>query len=147
MDIPHSPIELFNTSGLELPFKESDAALLLNEITEHQECFFSFVEVVFVDEAEIVRINKEFLSRNYVTDIISFRYDEIETNQEIEGTLYCCAQRIKEQAVELKELEKKEFLRIITHGLLHLVGFDDQTPEEKKEMTRLEDFYLNKTGL
>lgn len=147
MDIPHSPIELFNTSGLELPFEESNATFLLNEISEHQECFFSFVEVVFVDEKEIVRINKEFLNRDYVTDIISFRYDEIETNQKIEGTLYCCAQRIKEQAGELNQPEKKEFLRIITHGLLHLVGFDDQTPEEKKEMTQLEDFFLLKLGL
>lgn len=146
MDIPHSPIELFNTSGLELPFEEPEAAFLLKEISEHQQCFFSFVEVVFVDETEIVRINKEFLNRDYVTDIISFRYDEIDTNQEIEGTLYCCAQRIQEQSVEFGESAQNEFLRIITHGLLHLVGFDDQSPEEKKEMTRLEDFFLKKLG-
>ncbi|MBO6524289.1 MAG: rRNA maturation RNase YbeY [Balneolaceae bacterium] len=142
METPDHPLQLFNTSGLELPFKESEAAFLLDVIREHQSCNYSFVEVVFVDEKEIVRINKEFLGRDYVTDIISFRYDEDTTNMEIEGTLYCCTSRIQEQAKEYCDSEKQEFLRIIVHGLIHLIGYDDQTPEEKAEMTRLENHYL-----
>ena len=146
MDNALSPIEIFNTSGLDLPFEESEAAFLLSEVSADQNCTFSFVEVVFVDEKEIVRINKEFLERDYVTDIISFRYDEDESNQEIEGTLYCCAQRIQEQSKEFSDSAKEEFLRVIVHGLIHLVGYDDQTPEEKAEMTRLENTYLSKLG-
>lgn len=142
MEAPKSPIEIFNTSGLEIPVTESEAAFLLNTISKDQECAYSFVEVVFVDEKEIVRINKEFLNRDYITDIISFRYDDNATNTEIEGTLYCCAQRISEQAAEFSESTKEEFIRIVIHGLIHLIGYDDQTPEEKAEMTKLEDKYL-----
>ena len=146
MSKPLSPIEIFNTSGLDLPFAESEAAFLLSEVSADQQCAFSFVEIVFVNENEIVRVNKEFLERDYVTDIISFRYDEDETNQEIEGTLYCCAQRISEQAQDYSNSEKEEFLRVLVHGLIHLVGYDDRTAEEKAEMTRLENKYLSALG-
>lgn len=143
MESDDSPLQIFNTSGLDLPFKNDEAAFLLDLISKDQKSIFSFVELVYVDEAEIVRINKEFLERDYVTDIISFRYDEDESNQEIEGTLYCCAQRIAEQAKEFADSEKQEFLRVFVHGLIHLLGYNDQTPEEKSEMTRLENKYLS----
>ena len=138
-----SPIEIFNTSGIQIPVTDDDAAFLLDTISAHQNCTYDFVEVVYVDETEIVRVNKEFLDRDYVTDIISFRYDEDESNTAIEGTLYCCAQRIEEQSKEFADNPKQEFLRVLIHGLIHLIGYDDGTPEEKKEMTHLEDFFLN----
>ena len=143
MEATDHPLQIFNTSGFNLPFKESEAAFLLDTISSEQQVNFAFVEVVFVDEKEIVRINKEFLERDYVTDIISFRYDEDTSNMEIEGTLYCCASRISEQASEFNQPPNREFLRIIVHGLLHLCGYEDATPDEKKEMTRLEDHFLS----
>ncbi len=146
MEPEHSPLQIFNTSGLDLPFKNDEAAFLLDVVSKDQNCLYSFVELVFVDEPEIIRINKEFLDRDYVTDIISFRYDEDESNQEIEGTLYCCAQRIAEQSKEFADSERQEFLRVFVHGLIHLIGYDDQTPEEKSEMTRLENKYLSVLG-
>ena len=143
METSDHPLQLFNTSGLDLPFEESEAAFLLDAICHHQSCQYSFVELVYVDEAEILRINKEFLERDYITDIISFRYDEDDSNTEVEGTLYCCAQRIQEQAKEYSDSIRQEFLRVIIHGLIHLIGYDDQTPEEKAEMTRLENHFLS----
>lgn len=139
-----TPLEIFNQTNLTLPFREKDAYSLLEAIEKGEKSSFSFVELVYISENEIVSINKEFLKRDYVTDIISFRYDEDESNQEIEGTLYCCAARIVEQAKEFNETEEKEFLRVLTHGLLHLVGYDDGTEKEKKKMTELENSYLAK---
>ena len=143
MEAQDHPLEIFNTSGSELPFQNSDAAFLLDKISTELEIAFSFVEVVFVDESGIVQINTEYLKRDYITDIISFRYDDNATNLEIEGTLYCCAPRISEQAIEYNQPLNIEFLRIIIHGLLHLSGYEDSTIEEKKEMTRLEDHFLS----
>ena len=137
-----SPIEIFNQTDIKLPFSEEEAFLLAEHLCKKESVSFEFVEIVFIDEAEIININKEFLSRNYLTDIISFRYDEDQTNQAIEGTLYCCAPRIREQAKEFKQTEKKEFLRIIIHGLLHLCGYEDDSEDKKKEMTLLEDYFL-----
>ena len=124
-----------------MPVQEQELLDLI-EITENNEQVrFKEIELVYVDEDEIVRINHEFLDRDYITDIITFRYDE--DNQAVEGTLYCCAQRITEQSAEFKDDPKTEFLRVFVHGLIHLAGHDDQTPDEKKQMTDLEDQYLN----
>lgn len=105
---------------------------------------FAEVELVYVHEEEIVRVNREFLQRDYVTDIISFRYDESESNDEIEGSLVCCAPRITEQAGEFGQTEKEEFLRIFVHGMLHLIGYDDDTESKKNKMTELENYFLAK---
>jgi len=119
---------------------------VLSLVSEKEKRSFEFVEVVFVNENEIISVNKKFLDRDYVTDIISFHYTE-EENASIEGTLYCCAPRIQEQADELNQPHKTEFFRIFIHGLLHLIGYEDQTPEEKLEMRNKEDFYLNLLAL
>ena len=142
-DIPTEPekkLIINNESGESVPVKEREL-LKLAEITEKNEAVrFKEIELVYVDEDEIVRINREFLDRDYVTDIITFRYDE--DDQAIEGTLYCCAPRIAEQSAEFDNSMKTEFLRVFVHGLIHLAGYNDQTPKEKKQMTELEDRYL-----
>lgn len=137
------PLQIFNTTPSELPCKEIDCRKIFEFVAQHEKATFELVEVAYVDESEIIRINKEFLKRDYVTDIISFRYDENDTPNDIEGTLYCCLPRIIEQAGELNQSAEKECLRILIHGLLHLIGYDDQSTSEKEEMTRLEDLYLS----
>lgn len=137
-------IQVFNQVDAPLPFQSKLLTDIAQQVAEHEACSFNFVEVVYVDEAKIIEINKEHLDRDYVTDIISFRYDDSEDNQQIEGTLFCCAPRIKEQAHEFGESQQREFLRIYIHGLLHLMGYEDQSPETKEQMTAQEDFYLDK---
>lgn len=134
--------EFFNPSGHPLPFKESDAASLLKDIEAGESVFYHTLEIVFTDEVGIIDINTEYLNRNYVTDIISFRLDEDDSDQSIEGILYCCAPRIAEQSADYNSEPETEFLRIIIHGLLHLAGYNDQTESEKDTMTSLENHYL-----
>lgn len=136
-------IQVFNETYTTLPLSTADLQKAAQRISEYDECLFKFIELVYVDEEEIVRINKEHLDRDYVTDIITFRYDEPGWDQEIEGTLFCCAPRIEEQAKQFNEPVKREFLRIFIHGLLHLKGYDDKTKSQKKEMTERENFYLD----
>lgn len=146
-DLPDSSnlsgFDLFNTSGITLPVKKPEIKKAVTLIESGENVNFSHVEIVFVDEDEIQEINKKHLSRDYVTDVITFRYDE-DSSDEIEGTIYCCAQRIIEQSRQFKTDQKEEFLRILIHGLLHLAGYNDETEPEKKAMTLLEDKYLSK---
>lgn len=130
-----------------IPVDEKVLESLLQEIETGQDASFATVELVYVDEKGIVDINKEHLGRDYVTDIISFRYDDSEDLKAIEGTLYCCAPRISEQSRELETPESQEFYRIFIHGLLHLTGLNDQTDEDKAAMTRLENQYLEHFSL
>lgn len=145
MKTDSSILQLFNESDEKIPLSPSKADSILNIVSENEDAAFSLVELVFVSEQEIVRINKEHLNRYYVTDIISFRYDddaETEKNKAIEGTLFCCAPRIIEQSAEFKEPVEREFQRIFIHGLLHLIGYEDSSDKEKEAMTALENKYL-----
>lgn len=137
-------IQLFNESGQDIPITIETIRTVTALLAKHESCDFSFLEVVYVDEAEIVRINKEHLERDYVTDIITFRYDDDPSNQQIEGTLFCCTARIYEQSLEHNEDAGTEFKRVLIHGLLHLCGYEDSTPETKNEMTERENFYLKR---
>jgi rRNA maturation RNase YbeY len=138
-------LQLFNESDEKVPLSQSKAETILRIISDKEKVTFSLVELVFVNEEEIVRINKEHLNRYYVTDIISFRYNDepgLEDNTALEGTLFCCAPRIIEQSAEFKEPVEREFQRIFIHGLLHLIGYEDSKAKEKEAMTELENRYL-----
>lgn len=144
MPVEPSAIQLFNESGTALPIKESDLQKITNAIVEGESCSFDLLEVAYVDESEILRINREYLDHDYVTDIITFRYDENESNSNMEGTLYCCAARIYDQASEHDQDAFIEFQRIIIHGLLHLCGYEDGNAQQKQIMTERENYYLER---
>ncbi len=151
MNNESSILQIFHETEGDIPLSQSQVNLILEKISTKEKAVFTLVEVVFVDENEIVRINKEHLGRNYVTDIISFRYDDEPDqsaidNSAIEGTLYCCAPRIREQAGEFGQPVEVEFQRILIHGLLHLIGYEDSTDAEKSAMTSLENTYLKLTN-
>lgn len=147
-DIPDSSareiLSVYNPSHFEIPVKKPVLRKLLHTIEKDEEVNFYSVELVYVDEDDIVEINKEYLGRDYVTDIISFTYNDPDQSakNQIEGTLYCCAPRIAEQSRELEAEMAGEFYRIFIHGLLHLAGYNDFTKEEKETMTQLENHYL-----
>lgn len=134
-------LSIFNPSGFSLPFSKQELLDIIGTIETSETIRFKQIELVYVDEKNILKINKTHLNRDYVTDIISFRYDE-ENDQAIEGTLFCCAPRIREQSTEFGTDTQSEFLRVFVHGLLHLAGYDDQTETQKLQMRNLEDKYL-----
>lgn len=139
-------LELINQTHSQVPVEQPLLLQLLNLFEDKFSISFQSVELVYVDENEIVRINNEHLQRDYITDIISFQYHE-KNSEKIEGTLFCCAPRIYEQSEEHKTESRQEFYRIFIHGLLHLCGYDDQTPHQKEEMSSLENHFLNKINL
>jgi rRNA maturation RNase YbeY len=139
-------LQLYIDCNESVPLSQNTATSVMQLLQDEESVQFEMIELVYVDEEEIVRINKEHLERDYITDIISFRYDdgvEKKDNSAIEGTLFCCAPRIKEQADEYGETQYLEFKRIFIHGLLHLIGYKDKSEEEKNSMTQLENKYLS----
>lgn len=136
-------IQVFNESGQSIPIKEPDFTKIAITFQQEEGCSFNFIEVVYVDEEEIIRLNEEHLDRDYITDIITFLYEDSGRNTEIEGTMFCCAPRILEQAKELNEPVEREFKRIYIHGLLHLAGYNDKNSAQKEKMTAKENAYLD----
>jgi rRNA maturation RNase YbeY len=88
----------------------------------------------------LLDINRRFLMHDYYTDIITFPTDQ---NDRICGELYISVERVKENSKLLKALYTDELHRVIIHGILHLLGYKDTRPDQKKEMRFVENKWLN----
>lgn len=102
---------------------------------------------IFCSDPYLLNINQQYLGHNYYTDIITFDYSEdyseVGKEDKIYGDIYISIDTINHNSVEYGEGFDKELHRVIAHGLLHLIGFDDVTPELQKEMTRQENLSLD----
>ncbi len=99
------------------------------------------ISIVIVDDEYIIRLNQEYLNKNTTTDVLSFRLTD-DTGDKLEGEVYANIEQITRQASDYHVLMEDEISRIVIHGVLHLLGFDDQTGEQNKIMTEKEDQYL-----
>ena len=99
------------------------------------------ISIVIVDDEYIIRLNQEYLNKNTTTDVLSFRLTD-DTGDKLEGEVYANIEQITRQVSDYHVLMEDEISRIVIHGVLHLLGFDDQTGEQKKIMTEKEDQYL-----
>ena len=98
------------------------------------------ISIVVCSDNYLLDMNKKYLKHNYFTDILTF--DQSEIKKDIEGDLYISIDRIKENAALNKTTQWSEFQRVVLHGVLHLVGYNDQNNKEKAIMREKESFYL-----
>lgn len=111
----------------------------LNDLTNNEGREIEDLKVVFVSDDKLLEMNKEFLGHDYYTDIITFPSE----GDGISGELYISIDRVRDNALKEKVELKEEVHRVIVHGLLHLLSYDDKSDEDKKHMRLREDFYLN----
>ena len=98
------------------------------------------INVIFCSDPSILEINIQFLGHDYYTDIITFDYCE---GKDISGELYISIDTVQANAVEYGEDFDRELHRVIIHGILHLLGWDDHSEEDIKEMRKAEDSALD----
>lgn len=97
------------------------------------------VNVIFVDETEILRVNEDFLDHHYITDVISFNNERppFDTGEPWEfGDIFVCYQVARQNAKNFGHTALQEMMMYVTHGALHLSGMDDHAPEDRAEMDR-----------
>lgn len=111
-------------------------------------CMFN---IIFINDEEIHKINKEYRKVDRPTDVISFA---LEDNKDIEykdfrllGDIYISVDRAIEQAKEYNHSIKRELCFLSTHGVLHLLGYDHQTKEDEEEMFTKQKELLEKYGI
>ena len=98
------------------------------------------ISIIFCSDNYILDINQRFLQHDYFTDIITFDYSE---GRRISGDLFISVDSVRENAVEYGTEFSDELHRVIVHVILHLIGYDDHTDEEIKEMRAKENYYLS----
>jgi len=98
------------------------------------------VNVIFCSDNYILDVNLKYLGHDYFTDIITFDYCE---GSVISGDLFISVDSVRENSVYYGTEFEDELNRVLIHGVLHLLGYDDHREEDISVMRRKEDYYLN----
>ena len=98
------------------------------------------ISIIFCSDNYILDINRKYLGHDYFTDIITFDYC---SGNVLSGDLFISVDSVKENSVEYGTEFEDELNRVIVHGILHLIGYDDHTDEDVKVMREKENYYLD----
>lgn len=99
-----------------------------------------FISYNLCSDKYLLSVNKKHLSHNFLTDIITF---ELSDGDQISGDIYISIERVKENAKTHNTLFHVELKRVLVHGVLHLCGYKDKSPEEAQLMRKKENYYLS----
>ena len=108
----------------------------IKRIIIREKCDLNYLNYIFCTDAYLHKINMEYLEHDTLTDIITFPYAE---HPFIESDIFISIDRVRENARKFEVPFEKEFLRVVIHGVLHLCGYGDKTPEEAAIMRKKED--------
>jgi len=99
---------------------------------------------VFVNNNQMINLNCRFKGSNKTTDVLAFNLAESNTNNYIDGEVYVNLQIARIQAVDFKVDYLEEVVRLCLHGFLHILGYNDLKPTDKRNMWQIQEHYLTK---
>jgi rRNA maturation RNase YbeY len=132
------PVEFIYNTKFRLKNK-SDFNDWINEIAISEGFSVGNLNYAFFDDEGLKALNNQFLNHDYYTDVISFNESK---GFVINGDIAISVERVKENATKYNTFFEKEMLRVMAHGLLHLMGFDDKTDLERIAMQNAENIKI-----
>lgn len=130
------------TEDIDFAFKgKSVHSAWLKAVSEEEGRRPGQISVIFCSDPYLFEINRKYLGHDYYTDIITFDYSEGDT---ISGDLFISVDTVRSNAEYYSADFKDELDRVIVHGVLHLIGYDDHTDEQTAEMRARENHYLER---
>jgi rRNA maturation RNase YbeY len=132
------PSIIFHSEDVSIPnsIDEISYKRWIEKIVEDEQKSIGFLNFIFCSDEHLLQINKQYLDHDYYTDIITFpfRQDDV-----IEGDIFISVDRVAENAIEYGETFEREMDRVMSHGVLHLLGYNDKTIEDSARMRQAED--------
>ncbi|MBX2961267.1 MAG: rRNA maturation RNase YbeY [Cyclobacteriaceae bacterium] len=113
----------------------------LKNVVETEGGQLEYLNIIFCSDEYLSQINKKFLNHSTLTDIVTF--DNSTLPKRIEGELYISIPRIRDNATKFQSSFDSELHRVMVHGILHLLGYNDKTGRQKSKMRKTEDAYLS----
>ena len=115
---------------------------LVASLKKEFELSISFLSISFINSKELREINKKYLKHDYETDVIAFNYSE--KQKDIDGEILISFEKAKINARTFNVNYGTELLRLVIHGMLHFLDFDDKDEKSKKNMKQTENKLINK---
>jgi len=133
-------VSVYNEKGIRVDKKSVHSIVKL--ITTELNLYVKSLEFNFISSKTIIEVNKNYLKHNYSTDIITFDYSD-EKNI-LDGEIFISIQDAVVNSKKYRVSTDNELLRLIIHGILHLIGFDDTTDAKRKKMKIAENDLVKK---
>ncbi len=130
------------TNSTNIKLKKSEIHSFLSNLRSDLNFEIESLIINFITSEQIKPINDKYLGHNYSTDIITFNYSG--ENYTLDGEIFISLNDASLFAKEYKVSLENEVIRLIIHGILHLLGYDDKETKDKKKMKRLENSLVNK---
>ena len=119
----------------------SETLRVVRRVLKGERCADAELNVVFVNDKQMIRMNRTYLRHDYTTDVLSFLYSE-NGKKNLDGEVYVNVDQAKRQSAEYRVTLANELRRLVAHGVLHLLGYTDETKRKRNMMTVKEDRYL-----
>ncbi|MDR0347887.1 MAG: rRNA maturation RNase YbeY [Tannerella sp.] len=130
----------YNVDDIKMPvFPKRKISLWIKQVAEDRRKRVGEIAYVFCSDHKILELNRAYLNHDYYTDIITFDYSE---NDIISGDIFISVDTVRTNAEQLSVGYCNELYRVIIHGILHLCGIEDKTPEARIIMESNEDSAL-----
>jgi probable rRNA maturation factor len=131
----------FSSNGVSFQLKQAKKTReWLTEIASKEGRKIDSLTYVFVSDGFLAKLNEQFLGHNTFTDILTFDYSE---KKSIVGEIYISIPRVRENAKTFQQSFENELRRVIAHGLLHILGYQDKTARQSAQMRRKEEACLS----
>ncbi len=135
----------WNSQGIDMPELDFDAVeKWIADVASRQGRGVGQIGYLFCTDEKILEVNRQFLDHDYYTDIITFDYSD---SHIISGDIVISLDTVRSNADQFVQPYRRELMRVIIHGILHLCGIDDKGPGEREIMERYEDESLEMIGL
>ena len=131
----------FQNIECNLKIKKKEFSVWLNEIIIEENKILGDIVYVFCDDDYLLAKNIKYLNHNTLTDVITFDYSK---DKLISGDILISIDRVNENSNTFEVQFLYELQRVMAHGLLHLLGYNDKTEKERKEIREKENYYLEK---
>ena len=134
-------IEVTNDYNSNLSYDRKSIKYLFEQVFNKENIHSAKLSLILSDRKYLNELKKEYFGLDYFTDVIAFNLNE--KNEDINGEIYVSIDDVILNSKQFNESINQEFKRIIIHGLLHVIGYNDDTDKNKNNMTKLENKYMS----